>query len=242
MQVRFEFKTSKNYKQKLQAKIASKIWIQNKANNEATKPKSKSYFFSFYFFDRNQPMTQPSAGKKANLWGKNGKYLLFSSASQTTSSRFLFFREGLSRGLQSRVDFTKNEFAPDDQSPLSTKKTFGTNFTVGIVSMGLWSNFGQVLTRGKICELQNDLAKVTFSCGHRSVTISPRDFKIGGKTVHYTWFHTAALKISKTFRKKSYSRNWVFFIIIYVFSKFVKILTPERVNLSLSYFAEVFIR
>ena len=29
---------------------------------------------------------------------------------------------GSAGGLQSRVDFTKNEFAPDDQSPLSTKK------------------------------------------------------------------------------------------------------------------------
>ena len=59
LQVKFEFKTSKNYKQKLQATIASKIWIQNKANNEATKPKSKSSIF----FYQNQPMTQPSAGK-----------------------------------------------------------------------------------------------------------------------------------------------------------------------------------
>ena len=67
--------------------------------------------------------------------------------------------------------------------------------------------FFGVLTQEKICEIQYDLAKVIFSCSHQSVTISPRDFKIGGKTVHYTWFHTAALKISKTFRKKSYSRN-----------------------------------
>ena len=29
---------------------------------------------------------------------------------------------GSAGGLQSWVDFTKNEFAPDDQSPLSTKK------------------------------------------------------------------------------------------------------------------------
>ena len=67
MQVKFEFKTSKNYKQKLQATIASKIWIQNKANNEATKPKSKSSFFLIFFFWPNQPMTQPSAGNKNEI-------------------------------------------------------------------------------------------------------------------------------------------------------------------------------
>ena len=43
---------STNYKHKLQAQIASKIWIQNKANNEATKPKSKSYLFLLFFWPK----------------------------------------------------------------------------------------------------------------------------------------------------------------------------------------------
>ena len=47
-------------------KFKGKILIQNKANNEATmNQKEKLPFFILLFFDRNQPMTQPSAGKKA---------------------------------------------------------------------------------------------------------------------------------------------------------------------------------
>ena len=49
----------------MQAKLASKICIQNKENNEATmNQKAKVAFLFFLLFDQNQPMTQPSAGKK----------------------------------------------------------------------------------------------------------------------------------------------------------------------------------
>ena len=55
---------SKICKQKLQAKFASKIWIQNQANNEASmNQKAKVTFFIFLLFDRNQPMTYPLRGR-----------------------------------------------------------------------------------------------------------------------------------------------------------------------------------
>ena len=45
---------SKNCKQKLQAKIVSKIWIQSKANDEATmNQKAKVTFFIFFLTETN---------------------------------------------------------------------------------------------------------------------------------------------------------------------------------------------
>ena len=76
LQASSEFKTSRNCKQKLQAEIASRNCKQKlqarfefktrqimKLLNQKAKV---TFIFFLYFFDRNQPMTQPSAGKKEN--------------------------------------------------------------------------------------------------------------------------------------------------------------------------------
>ena len=52
----------RNCKQKLQARFEFKTKQIMKLLNQ----KAKVTFFFYFIFDRNQPMTQPSAGKKLN--------------------------------------------------------------------------------------------------------------------------------------------------------------------------------
>ena len=79
---------SENCKQKLQAKIASRnckqkmqarFEFKTRQIMKLLNQKVKVPFFLFIFFDRNQPVTQPSAGKKCQkmpgFW--RGKIMIF---------------------------------------------------------------------------------------------------------------------------------------------------------------------
>ena len=66
---------------------------------------------------------QPSTPRKKLIEPCN-QFVFFSLGLDHILTKYEHWEKsrGSAGGLQSRVDFTKNEFAQDDQSPLSTKK------------------------------------------------------------------------------------------------------------------------